>query len=98
MTTLDSPPADFAKLTLVTTEVAPAALLRIASAKHLLLDPFRRSAEYRFDSPDGSFGVLYAPLILRPLLWNPSYAQKHTRCRPVSRHSLTLQRSSPGVL
>lgn len=60
MTALDPPPDDFAKLTLVTTEVAPTSLLRIASATHLLADPFRRSAEYRFDSPDGSFGVLYA--------------------------------------
>jgi hypothetical protein len=60
MTALETPPDDFAKLTLVTAEVAPASLLRIASAKHLLADPFRRSAEYRFDSPDGSFGVLYA--------------------------------------
>jgi len=60
MTALDPPPPDFAELTLVTTEVAPSCLLRITSAQHLLADPFRRSAEHRFDSPDASFGVLYA--------------------------------------
>jgi len=57
MTALDPPPDDFAKLTLVTTEVAPASLLRLASARHLSDDPFRRSALYRFDAPDESFGV-----------------------------------------
>ena len=60
MTALDPPPDDFAKLTLVTTEVAPASLLRLASARHLLGDPFRRNALYRFDAPDESFGVFYA--------------------------------------
>jgi hypothetical protein len=60
MTALDPPPDDFAKLTLVTTEVAPASLLRLASARHLSGDHFRRSALYRFDAPDESFGVFYA--------------------------------------
>ena len=60
MTALDPPPDDFAKLTLVTTEVAPASLLRLASGRHLSDDPFRRSALYRFDAPDESFGVFYA--------------------------------------
>ena len=60
MTALDPPPDDFGKLTLVTTEVAPASLLRLASARHLSDDPFRRSALYRFDAPDESFGVFYA--------------------------------------
>src|ERR1019366_8491031 len=60
MTALDPPPDDFAKLTLVTTEVAPALLLRLASARPLSGDPFRRSALYRFDAPDESFGVFYA--------------------------------------
>jgi hypothetical protein len=60
MKPLDPPPNDFAKLTLVTIEVAPASLVRLASAKHLSSDPFRRNSRFRFDAPDGSFGVLYA--------------------------------------
>ena len=60
MPTLEPPPDDFARLNLVTIEVAAASLLRLASARYLSSDPFRRSAQYRFDSPDGSFGVLYA--------------------------------------
>jgi hypothetical protein len=60
MTALDPPPDDFAKLNLVTVEIAPASLLRLAAARHLAGDPFRRSALYRFDAPDESFGVCYA--------------------------------------
>src|ERR1019366_460751 len=61
MTALDPPPDDFAKLNLVTIlEIAPASMLRLASARHLAGDPFRRSALYRFDAPDESFGVFYA--------------------------------------
>jgi RES domain len=60
MTALDPSPKDFSKLILVTTEVEPSSLLRLASTKHLSSDPFRRDRQYRFDAPDESFGVLYA--------------------------------------
>jgi hypothetical protein len=60
MTPLDPPPKDFSKLNLVTTEVEPSSLLRLASTKHRSSDPFRRDRQYRFDAPDESFGVLYA--------------------------------------
>jgi hypothetical protein len=60
MSALDPPPDDFAKLDLITIKIAPASLLRLTSRGHHLADPFRRSARYRFDAPDESFGVLYA--------------------------------------
>jgi hypothetical protein len=60
MSALDPPPDDFSKLKLVSIEIAPASLLRLTSTRHLSGDPFRRSALYRFDAPDASYGVLYA--------------------------------------
>src|ERR1019366_8089751 len=106
MTALDPPPDDFAKLTLVTTEVAPAFLLRLASARHLSGDPFRRSALYRFDSPDDSFGVFYAAFDLET-----AFVESIVRARAhplpagepllidyltlASRHVVTLAVSSP---
>jgi hypothetical protein len=107
MTALDPPPDDFAKLTLVTTEVAPASLLRLASATHLSGDPFRRNALYRFDAPDASFGVFYAAFDLET-----AFAESVVRARAhalpagepllidyvtlASRHVVTLAVSSPA--
>ena len=107
MTALDPPPDDFAKLTLVTTEVAPAFLLRLASARHLSGDPFRRSALYRFDFPDDSFGVFYAAFDLET-----AFVESIVRARAhplpagepllidyltlASRHVVTLAASSPA--
>src|ERR1039458_1929362 len=107
MTALDPPPDDFAKLTLVTTEVAPALLLRLASARHLSGDPFRRSALYRFDAPDESFGVFYAAVDLET-----AFVESIVRARAhplpagepllidyltlASRHVVTLAASSPA--
>jgi len=107
MRALDPSPDDFAKLTLVTTEVAPASLLRLASARHLSGDPFRRSALYRFDAPDESFGVFYAAFDLET-----AFVESVVRARAhplpagepllidyltlASRHVVTLAASSPA--
>ena len=108
MTALDPPPDDFAKLTLVTTEVAPASLLRLASARHLSDDPFRRSALYRFDAPDESFGVFYAAFDLEtafvesivrakahPLPAGEPLIIDYTTL--ASRHVVTLAAGSPAL-
>ena len=107
MTALDPPSDDFVKLTLVTTEVAPASLLRLASARHLSDDAFRRSALYRFDAPDESFGVFYAAFDLET-----AFVESVVRARAhplpagepllidyltlASRHVVTLAASSPA--
>jgi hypothetical protein len=83
MTAFDPPPHDFAKLILVTTEVAPASLVRLASAKHLSSDPFRRSYQFRFDAPDGSFGVLYAAFDLETAFVETLVRAKGRPCRRV---------------
>ena len=60
MTGIPSPPRNFNSLSLVTESVEARELVRIAwrdPESHL---SFRRSAAYRFDAPDRSFGVLYA--------------------------------------
>jgi len=107
MTALDPPPDDFAQFTLVTTEVAPASLLRLASAQHLAGDPFRRSALYRFDAPDESFGVLYAAFDLETAFVE-SIVRARARTLPAgepllidyatlaSRQVVTLAASSPA--
>jgi hypothetical protein len=60
MSGLAPPPLDFASLMLATIEVRPVQLTRLVPTKHLTADPFRHTSLYRFDAPDGSFGVLYA--------------------------------------
>src|ERR1019366_3172438 len=109
MTALHPPPDDFAKLTLVTIEVAPASLLRLASARHLSDVPLRRSALSRFDAPDESFGVFYAALDLET-----AFVESIVRAKAhplpagepliidfttlASRHVVTLAAGSPARL
>jgi len=107
MIPLDPPPKDFSKLILVTTEVEPSSLLRLASTKHLSSDPFRRDRQYRFDAPDESFGVLYAAFDLETAFVesivrdkaHPLPAGEHLFIdyeTLASRHIVTLSRSSSG--
>src|SRR5665213_417033 len=65
MSTIHLPPAKFEKLLLNPLQIEPSDLLRLA-----LIDPkthcrFRTDARHRFDSPDASFGVLYAAFDLK---------------------------------
>ena len=107
MTPLDPPPKDFSKLNLVTIEVEPSSLLRLASTKHLSSDPFRRDRQYRFDAPDESFGVLYAAFDLETAFVeaivrdkaHPLPAGEHLFIEYetlASRYVATLSRSSSG--
>jgi RES domain len=60
MTGIQSPPAHFNQLTLLTIDVDVNTLVRMAwpdSATHC---KFRNEIRFRFDAPDASFGVLYA--------------------------------------
>lgn len=60
MSPLHVPRADFASFDLIVEPIHPDSLLRLATSdpdSHL---QFRRNAWFRFDSPDGGFGVLYA--------------------------------------
>lgn len=60
MTGIQSPPADFDRLSLIVDVVDPRTLLRMAWADPKTHCAFRREAGFRFDAPDASFGVLYA--------------------------------------
>jgi RES domain len=60
MSWIETPPANFNRLQLATLAVDAAALVRLARANPATHIDFRRSAQFRFDSPDRSFGVLYA--------------------------------------
>jgi hypothetical protein len=64
MSSLQPPGPDFATFDLAIESVQPDSLLRLASSdpdSHLR---FRRSPWFRFDSPNGRFGVLYAAFAL----------------------------------
>ena len=65
MSLIDLPPADFNKLRLRTMQIEPSALLRLARIDAKTHCRFHTDARYRFDSPDGSFGVLYAAFDLK---------------------------------
>ena len=65
MATLELPPVDFDKLVLRTVDVDPSDLVRLAWPPRKTHCSFRTDAQYRFDSPDGSFGVLYAAFDLK---------------------------------
>lgn len=60
MADLELPPTDFEQLKLLTFRMDPAKLTRLAWSDSVTHASFRTTADYRFDSPDGSFGVLYA--------------------------------------
>ena len=65
MSDLPPPPKDFDALELQVEEVEPAALVRLAWRPKATYLRFRRDAQYRFDPPDRSFGVLYAAFDLQ---------------------------------
>jgi len=60
MARIQAPPRNFDLLSLVIEDVEPSTLLRMASQDPASHCRFRREARYRFDSPDRSFGVMYA--------------------------------------
>lgn len=62
---LPLPPPEFARLPLQVEELRPMQLVRLAWAARRTHCVFRRDARYRFDAPDGEFGVLYAACDLR---------------------------------
>ena len=67
MSQLDPPPKNLSELKLPIFAVRrrAGALVRLAWPDPTTHDGFRRSAKYRFDAPDGSFGVLYAAFDLK---------------------------------
>jgi hypothetical protein len=60
MPTLELPPPDFEKLRLETIYLRAEKLLRLAWEDATTHVGFRKTTRYRFDAPDGAFGVLYA--------------------------------------
>ena len=60
MARIQAPPRNFDLLSLVIEDVEPSTLLRMAARDPASHCRFRREARYRFDSPDRSFGVMYA--------------------------------------
>jgi hypothetical protein len=60
MARIQAPPRQFNGLSLITEDVDPGALVRLASQDPASHCRFRSDARYRFDAPDHSFGVLYA--------------------------------------
>ena len=57
---LRGPPKGFDRTDLLSVDVDPAELLRLAFRAKASLLGFRDTARYRFDAPAGEFGVLYA--------------------------------------
>jgi hypothetical protein len=64
MARIQAPPRNFHLLSLIVEDIDPTALLRIAWKDPASHCHFGRKARYRFDSPDRSFGVMYAALDL----------------------------------
>ncbi len=88
MSELPPPASDFSALELRVEEVDPAALLRLAWKKKSTHFTFRRSAEYRFDAPDRSFGVLYAAFDLRTVFVESVLREQPQQTAAASRISL----------
>jgi hypothetical protein len=78
MTGIPSPPAYIDELKLVIETVEPDRLLRIVARDRVSPLRFRRDADYRFNAPDGSFGVLYAAFDL-----GTAFAEAVLRDRPM---------------
>ena len=57
---LRAPPKGFERVELALVDVEPDELLRLAFSTRASQLSFRRTAQYRFDSPASEFGVLYA--------------------------------------
>ena len=79
MADLELPPADFARLTLRIVRRKPAALVRLAWDEPATRANFRKDACHRFDSPDGTFGVLYVAFDLKT-----AFAETVLRARPTT--------------
>jgi RES domain len=60
MAGIQAPPRSFQLLPLIAETVEPATLVRMAWRDPASHCRFAREARYRFDSPDRSFGVMYA--------------------------------------
>ena len=60
MARIQAPPRNFPLLPLIIEDVEPGTLVRMGSRDPASHCRFRRQARYRFDSPDRSFGVMYA--------------------------------------
>jgi hypothetical protein len=60
MARIQAPPRNFQLLSLITEDVEPGALVRMAWRDPASHCRFSRKARYRFDAPDRSFGVMYA--------------------------------------
>jgi hypothetical protein len=86
MSTLDPPPANLSalKLPMVSVRRRKGALVRLAWPDPATYGGFRSSAKYRFDAPDGSFGVLYAAFELET-----AFAESVLRDTPA--HAKSLQ-------
>jgi hypothetical protein len=80
MARIQAPPRNFHLLSLIVEDVEPSALVRMASRDPASHCRFRREARYRFDSPDRSFGVMYATFDLAT-----AFAETVLRDKP--RHS-----------
>src|SRR5262245_28118413 len=65
MSVFELPSPDFSRFDLTIRRVDPSRLTRIASANVASHVGFRSSSLNRFDSPDGSFGVLYSAFDLK---------------------------------
>jgi hypothetical protein len=68
MARLQAPPRNFHLLSLIVEDVEPAALVRMAWQNPESHCRFGRKPWYRFDSPDRSFGVMYAAFDLATAL------------------------------
>src|SRR5579859_7416125 len=60
MTRIQEPPRDFHRLPLVTVDVDPGLLVRMAWADPASHLHFGHRARYRFDAPASEYGTLYA--------------------------------------
>ena len=83
MSRLPPPPANFGRLSLVTESVDPSQLLRIARTPGTDAFAFRRTALFRFDAPDATFGVLYAAFDFRTA-FAETLVRDAPRARPAS--------------
>jgi hypothetical protein len=85
MARIQAPPRNFDLLSLIVEDVEPGALVRLAWRDPASHCRFRREARYRFDSPDRSFGVMYAAFDL-----TTAFAETVLRDRPMRSDDLIL--------
>ncbi len=85
MARIQAPPRNFQLLAPITEDVEPTALVRMAGRDPASHCRFRREARFRFDSPDRSFGVMYAAFDLAT-----AFAETVLRDRPMHSDDLIL--------